>query len=116
PRVRVRLCPGAEGPSAALEAFPVSPTAQGERQGDGDEAGASFVERLQKRRRLKQHQPDYELLSRIPPTSSVCSVFSVARATFGLQRHSLQPYTLEMLLFLRQNEKFWDARTVETSE
>ncbi|ETM99890.1 hypothetical protein PPTG_24360, partial [Phytophthora nicotianae INRA-310] len=76
----------------------------------------SFVERLQKRRRLKQHQPDYELLSRIPPTSSVCSVFSVARATFGLQRHSLQPYTLEMLLFLRQNERFWDARTVETSE
>ncbi|ETM98322.1 hypothetical protein PPTG_19612 [Phytophthora nicotianae INRA-310] len=98
------------GEKAALEAFGVSPVAQGERQGDDDEAGASFVERLRKHRRLEQYQPAYELLSRIPPTSNVVErFFSVARTTFGLQRHSLLPYTLEMLLFLRQNERFWDA-------
>eukprot|EP00644_Phytophthora_capsici_P002409 jgi/Phyca11/533160/estExt2_fgenesh1_pg.C_PHYCAscaffold_110026 len=46
--------------------------------------------------------------------------FCVSRAftatTFGLQRHSLQPYKLEMLLFLRQDESFRDARTVENLE
>ncbi|ETO78802.1 hypothetical protein F444_06353 [Phytophthora nicotianae P1976] len=102
---------------SALEAFRVIPAAQAARVRDDAETGGSFVERLQKRRRLEQHQPAYELLGRIPPTSNLAEgFFSVARNTFGLQRHSLQPYTLEMLLFLRQNESFWDARTVENSE
>ncbi|EGZ29154.1 hypothetical protein PHYSODRAFT_475997, partial [Phytophthora sojae] len=57
------------------------------------------------------------LLASIPPTSNVVErFFSIARATFGLQRHALQPYTLEMLLFLRQNADYWDARTVESAE
>ncbi|ETI34368.1 hypothetical protein F443_19114 [Phytophthora nicotianae P1569] len=102
---------------SALEAFRVIPAAQAARVGDDAETGGSFVERFQKRRRLEQHQPAYELLGRIPPTSNLAErFFSVARNTFGLQRHSLQPYTLEMLLFLRQNEIFWDARTVENSQ
>eukprot|EP00644_Phytophthora_capsici_P000652 jgi/Phyca11/109215/e_gw1.16.455.1 len=63
------------------------------------------------------HSPDFESGCRIPPTSNLAErFFSVARTTFGLQRHSLQPYTLEMLLFLRQDESFRDARTVENSE
>ncbi|KAE9178463.1 hypothetical protein PF004_g25474, partial [Phytophthora fragariae] len=37
---------------------------------------------------------------------------SVARTTYGQERHSLQPITLEMLLFLRQNEQYWSAQTV----
>ncbi|KAE8910173.1 hypothetical protein PF003_g6309 [Phytophthora fragariae] len=78
----------------------------------GDEG--SFVEQLQKRRRLAAVEPRYELLGRIPPTSNVAErFFSVARTTYGQERHSLQPITLEMLLFLRQNEQYWSAQTVD---
>ncbi|KAL4165732.1 hypothetical protein KRP22_014442 [Phytophthora ramorum] len=65
--------------------------AQATESGDED----SFVEQLQKRRRLASVAP------------------SVARTTYGQERHSLQPITLEMLLFLRQNEEYWSARTVD---
>ncbi|EGZ06639.1 hypothetical protein PHYSODRAFT_340857 [Phytophthora sojae] len=103
---------------AALERFLAAPPAgEGEQEVKDEEASISFVERLQKRRRLEEHQPCYELLASIPPTSNVVErFFSIARATFGLQRHALQPYTLEMLLFLRQNADYWDARTVESAE
>ncbi|KAJ8561568.1 hypothetical protein ON010_g8112 [Phytophthora cinnamomi] len=103
---------------AALEPFLAAGQSEGEPDAE-NEAEASFVERLQKRRRLEDQQPGYELLSSIPPppTSNVVErVFSVARAAFGLQRHSMQLYTLEMLLFLRQNSGYWDARTVENAE
>ncbi|EGZ28700.1 hypothetical protein PHYSODRAFT_248221 [Phytophthora sojae] len=103
---------------AALERFLAAPPAgEGEQEEKVEEASISFVERLQKRRRLEEHQPCYELLASIPPTSNdVERFFSIARATFGLQRHAMQPYTLEMLLFLRQNADYWDARTVESAE
>ncbi|KAJ8540608.1 hypothetical protein ON010_g12618 [Phytophthora cinnamomi] len=90
---------------AALEPLLVSPPAdEGEQKEKDEEAYISFVERLQKLRRLEERQPTYELLASIPPTSNVVEqFFSVARTTFGQQRRSLQPYTLEILLFLRQN-------------
>jgi hypothetical protein len=48
----------------------------------GDEG--SFVEQLQKRRRLAAVSPRYELLGSIPPTSNVAEhVFSVATTTYG---------------------------------
>ncbi|KAG3203567.1 hypothetical protein PC128_g2509 [Phytophthora cactorum] len=101
---------------AALGPFLAAAPTQGAQQ-EENEASASFVERLQKRHRLEEHQPAYELLGSIPPTSNVVErFFSVARTTFGMQRHSLQSYTLEMLLFLRQNTGYWDARTVESAE
>ncbi|RLN11168.1 hypothetical protein BBJ28_00007143 [Nothophytophthora sp. Chile5] len=100
---------------AALQPFLATSTS--EEDDDDDEGGASFVERLQKRRRLDEQQPMYELLTTIPPTSNVVErLFSTARTTVGQQRHGLQPYTLEMLLFLRQNADYWDARTVESVE
>ncbi|KAL4146796.1 hypothetical protein PRNP1_009828 [Phytophthora ramorum] len=84
--------------------------AQATESGDED----SFVEQLQKRRRLASVAPRYKLLGSIPPTSNIAErVFSVARTTYGQERHSLQPITLEMLLFLRQNEEYWSARTVD---
>ncbi|POM72523.1 Hypothetical protein PHPALM_10748 [Phytophthora palmivora] len=103
---------------AALEPLFVIPSAdEGEQEEKDEEVSVSFVERLQKRRRLEERQPTYELLASIPPTSNVVErFFSVARSTFGQQRRSLQPYTLEMLLFLRQNADYWDARTVESAE
>eukprot|EP00644_Phytophthora_capsici_P018605 jgi/Phyca11/128089/e_gw1.73.133.1 len=60
--------------------------------------------------------PDFEsacLIHTIPPTSNLAErLFSVARATYGLDRHSLLPISLEMLLFLRANERYWDAETI----
>ncbi|KAG3087212.1 hypothetical protein PI125_g18735 [Phytophthora idaei] len=48
------------------------------------DAGASFVERIQKRRRLDERQPSYELLASIPPTSNIVErYFSIARTTYG---------------------------------
>ncbi|KAJ8556762.1 hypothetical protein ON010_g9203 [Phytophthora cinnamomi] len=44
---------------------------------------------------------------------SSCSDTSVARITFGHERHGLMPITLEMILFLRENAAYWDAKTVD---
>ncbi|KAG3246620.1 hypothetical protein PI124_g8660 [Phytophthora idaei] len=69
----------------ALESFMVDPRAQ-DRATDEEQAdaGASFVERIQKRRRLDERQPSYELLASIPPTSNIVErYFSIARTTYG---------------------------------
>ncbi|KAG6942589.1 hypothetical protein JG687_00018977, partial [Phytophthora cactorum] len=34
------------------------------------------------------------------------------KVTLGMQRHSLQPDTLETVLMLRANEAFWNAQVV----
>ncbi|KAJ8577246.1 hypothetical protein ON010_g1963 [Phytophthora cinnamomi] len=79
-----------------------------------DEEEDSFVEQLQKRRRLAAKETKYKLLHIIPATSSkVELVFSVARITFGHERHGLMPITLEMIIFLRENAAYWDAKTVD---
>ncbi|KAG6611397.1 uncharacterized protein IUM83_15597 [Phytophthora cinnamomi] len=81
---------------------------------EAEEAAASFVERLRKRRRLAQDRVEYEQLKSIPPTSNVVErFFSIARVTFGHQRHGLLPRTLETILFLSQNRSYWDATTVD---
>ncbi|KAG2830519.1 hypothetical protein PC118_g8052 [Phytophthora cactorum] len=80
-----------------------------------EEQQASFVERLRKRRRLYEERVEYEQLKSIPPTSNVLErFFSVARMTFGHQRHGLLPRTLETLLYLRENRSYWDASTVDS--
>ncbi|KAG6585092.1 Tubby-related protein 3 [Phytophthora cinnamomi] len=79
-----------------------------------DEEEESFVEQLQKRRRLAAKETKYKLLHIIPATSNkVERVFSVARITFGHERRGLMPITLEMILFLRENAAYWDAKTVD---
>ncbi|OWZ03322.1 hypothetical protein PHMEG_00024966 [Phytophthora megakarya] len=52
---------------AAVEPFLAAGQSEGEPDAE-NEADASFVERLQKRRRLEDQQPGYELLSTISPT------------------------------------------------
>ncbi|RLN51667.1 hypothetical protein BBJ28_00013573 [Nothophytophthora sp. Chile5] len=80
----------------------------------GSDHEGSFVEQLQKRRRLAAVEQRYDLIASIPPTSNIAErFFSVARTTYGQERHSLQPITLEMVLFLRQNSSYWTARTVD---
>jgi hypothetical protein len=89
------------------------PPASSEDEDDDDE---SFVEQLQKRRRLAAKKVEYSLLHTIPATSNVVErFFSIARTTFGQERHGLQPVTLEMILFLREYHCYWDAQTVDTA-
>ncbi|KAF1777724.1 hypothetical protein GQ600_101 [Phytophthora cactorum] len=88
-------------------------TAEGASSADSEDEG-SFVEYLQKRRRLAAVEPRYDLLSCIPPTSNLVErFFTVARTTYGQERHSLQSITLELVLFLRQNGEYWTAQTVD---
>lgn len=55
----------------------------------------------------------YDLVGAIPPTSNMAErLFSMARATYGLDRHSMSPMSLEMVLFLRYNRSLWDVNTV----
>ncbi|KAG3108668.1 hypothetical protein PI125_g11639 [Phytophthora idaei] len=80
-----------------------------------EEQQDSFVERLRKRRRLYEERVEYEQLKSIPPTSNVVErFFSVARVTFGHQRHELLPRIVETLIFLRENRSYWDASTVDS--
>ncbi|GMF43945.1 unnamed protein product [Phytophthora fragariaefolia] len=79
-----------------------------------DDEEESFVEQLQKCRRLAAMETKYILLHIIPAKSNkVERFFSVARITFGHERHGLLPITLEMILFLRENAAYWDARMVD---
>ncbi|OWZ13679.1 hypothetical protein PHMEG_00012949 [Phytophthora megakarya] len=56
----------------------------------------------------------YDLLSSIHPTSIIAEhFFSVAHTTFGQERHSIQPKTLEMIMFLRQNSRCRNAQDVD---
>ncbi|ETK72150.1 hypothetical protein L915_20699 [Phytophthora nicotianae] len=74
----------------------------------------SLVQRLEKRRRLKAREARYCLVGSIPATSNkVERFFSVARATLGHERNGLQLIALEMVLFLRENSRFWDVSTVD---
>ncbi|KAG6975456.1 hypothetical protein JG688_00002354, partial [Phytophthora aleatoria] len=69
---------------AALGRFLVEPCAQDkvEDEEQADES-ASFVERLQKHRRLDEQQPSYGMLASIPPTSNIIErFFSIARTTY----------------------------------
>ncbi|KAG3076567.1 hypothetical protein PI125_g21483 [Phytophthora idaei] len=87
---------------AALTPFTATSTTT--KKGDEEEEEGSFVEHLQKRRRLAAKETKYDLLHVIPATSNVVKrFFSVARPTFGQERHGLLPMTLEMILFLREN-------------
>ncbi|ETM53575.1 hypothetical protein PPTG_19537 [Phytophthora nicotianae INRA-310] len=83
---------------AALRVFEVT---SGERPANEDVEG-SFVERVEKRRRLAQQEQRYVLLRSVLPTSNMVErFFSIARTTFGHERNGLQPITLEQILFLR---------------
>ncbi|EGZ26755.1 hypothetical protein PHYSODRAFT_466653, partial [Phytophthora sojae] len=56
----------------------------------------------------------YELLNAIPPTSNMVErLFSIARAMLRHERHRLSPMMLEMILFLKINNSYWDVATVE---
>ncbi|ETP29905.1 hypothetical protein F442_21006 [Phytophthora nicotianae P10297] len=106
---------------AALEPFRHRQAeAAGEAREDGEGPSSSeedsFVVQLQKRRRIARKEVKYDLLASIQPTSNIAErYFSVARTTLGQERHSLQPITLEIIMFLRQNAGYWNAQTVDNA-
>ncbi|KUF95182.1 Bidirectional sugar transporter SWEET15 [Phytophthora nicotianae] len=78
---------------------------------------------------VRREHPDYEAIMLAASTAETGSMLSynnlplsfcenraarsVARTTFGQERHSLQSIALEMILFLRQNAGYWNAQTVD---
>ncbi|KAF1777840.1 hypothetical protein GQ600_21718 [Phytophthora cactorum] len=70
------------------------------KKGDEEEEKGSFVEHLQKRRRLAAKETKYDLLYR-------CS------SHFWPRTARSSPMTLEMILFLRETGTYWDAQTVD---
>ncbi|POM64142.1 Hypothetical protein PHPALM_20371 [Phytophthora palmivora] len=73
----------------------------------------SFAASVLKKARHESKKCMYAQVDTIPPTSNLAErLFSVARATYGLHRHALLPVSLEMILFLRTNNSYWDAQTL----
>ncbi|KAG2904930.1 hypothetical protein PC115_g14803 [Phytophthora cactorum] len=71
----------------------------------------SFALRILKRRKVYAAPSTYTLLAAIPPTSNVAErLFSSARA---ILRHRLSPMALEMILFLKVNNSYWNVATVD---
>ncbi|ETK86180.1 hypothetical protein L915_09165, partial [Phytophthora nicotianae] len=69
-----------------------------------------FADRILKRRRTQSTSCEYGLLDIIPPTSNIVErLFSSASMMLRYERSRLSPFTLEMILFLRVNDAFWDV-------
>ncbi|OWY99861.1 Transposon protein [Phytophthora megakarya] len=82
-----------EASSLELSPFAVSAVPTTSAAEDND---VSFVQPLEKRRRLAEQEQTYVLLKSIPSTSNIVErFFGVARVIFGQERNSLQPLTLE---------------------
>jgi hypothetical protein len=93
---------------AALQAFRETPEAP-----DDDEEEAGYAERVLKRARSADTEQHYPLVEAVAPTSNVVERrFSAARLAIGLSHSSLQPITLEALMFLKVDRHLWDAHDV----
>ncbi|KAG6946811.1 hypothetical protein JG687_00016503 [Phytophthora cactorum] len=57
---------------------------------------------------------EYILLDAIPLTNIVERLFSIARMVLRYERNRLSSMTLEMILFLKINQTYWDVTTVDT--
>ncbi|ETP20713.1 hypothetical protein F441_05619 [Phytophthora nicotianae CJ01A1] len=91
----------------------LQPFEKQECESEEESEGESFVAQLQRKRKRAQRVQTYALLAAIPPTSNIVErFFSLARITYGHERHRIAPYTLEKILFLRVNKRLWDIHTV----
>ena len=78
-----------------------------------DDRVLSIVEGAMKRQKLKTKIPTYvDTRFLIPTTNHVERLFSMGKRVFSSKRRSLLPRTLEALVFLKQNCKFWDVNLV----
>ncbi|KAG6947977.1 hypothetical protein JG687_00015761 [Phytophthora cactorum] len=73
-----------------------------------------FADRILKRRKVDDVPSAYILLGAIPPTSNIFErLFSMARMVLRYERNRLSLLTLEMILFRKVNQKYWDVTTVD---
>ncbi|KAG3205971.1 hypothetical protein PC128_g1074 [Phytophthora cactorum] len=73
-----------------------------------------FADRILKRHRGDKAPSEYILLDAIPLTNIVERLFSIARMVLRYERNRLSSMTLEMILFLKINQTYWDVTTVDT--
>ena len=83
---------------------------------NSQDSDSDFASLLIKKRRLQlssQKVSEYESLKFLLPTSNILErFFSSATYSFSDLRQKLLPMNLEMQLFLKVNEKFWDENLV----
>ncbi|GMF43775.1 unnamed protein product [Phytophthora fragariaefolia] len=99
---------------AALQPFSRAKNAAGGPTGETGPTKMGFADRILKRRKVEVAPSAYELLAIIPPTSNIVErLFSVARMVLRYERNRMTPLTLEMVMFLKVNEGYWDVTTVD---
>ncbi|KAG3253042.1 hypothetical protein PI124_g2398 [Phytophthora idaei] len=102
--------------ASELEPFKMGVGALSSSEAVSSEVKEGFADRILKRRKVSVDPAMYKLLSAIPPTPNIVErLFSVARGVLRHERRRLSPMTLEMVLFLKVNEGYWDVTTVEAS-
>ncbi|POM80844.1 Hypothetical protein PHPALM_1266 [Phytophthora palmivora] len=90
----------------ALQPLLKAEKAAEEATGEAEPTKIGFADRILKRRKVEATPSAYELLAIIPPTSNIVErLFSVARIVLRYERNRLTPLSLEMILFLKMNEK-----------
>ena len=75
---------------------------------------SNFAERVAlKKQRIMGQGSAYKDLTHIPPTSNICErLFSGVRLVLTDYRKRMGPYTMESLMFLKANRKYWDEKLV----
>ena len=86
------------------------------KRSNSQDSDSDFASLLIKKRRLQlssQKVSEYESLKFLLPTSNILErFFSSATYSFSDLRQKLLPMNLEVQLFLKVNEKFWDENLV----
>jgi len=99
---------------AALQPFLRAENAVEGPTGEAEPTKMGFADRILKRRKVEVAPSAYELLVVIPPMSNIVErLFSVARMVLRYERNRMTPLTLEMVMFLKVNESYWDVTTVD---
>ena len=76
---------------------------------------SDFAIDLLKRKKLEQKSSEYKNVKLILPTSNLVERFlSTATYVYSDLRKNLLPYNLEMQLFLKLNQRFWDEKLVSS--
>ena len=76
---------------------------------------SDFAVDLLKKRKLERKSSEYMNVKFILPTSNLVErFFSTAPYAYSDLRRNLLPYNLEMLLFLKLNQRFWDEKLVSS--
>ncbi|KAG2989185.1 hypothetical protein PC128_g22919 [Phytophthora cactorum] len=102
--------------ASELEPFKMGVGALSSSEVVSSEVKEGFADRILKRRKVSVDPAMYKLLSAIPPSPNIVErLFSVTRGVLRHERRRLSPMTLEMILFLKVNEGYWDVTTVEAS-